>query len=69
MIEMQYNFPLLPGLPAQWRDRLCAAVRDLGAEDFDALRPTFRSAHPELVEVAARWLKLPADRLFLTMAA
>ena len=69
MIEMQYNFPLLPGLPAQWRDRLRWAVVELRDEDFDALRPTFRSAHPELVEAAAKWLKLPQDRLSLTDGA
>ena len=66
---MQYNFPLLPGLPAQWRERLGWAVDQLGNEDFDALRPTFRSAHPELVHVAADWLKLPRERLFLTDGA
>ena len=69
MIEMQYNFPLLPGLPAQWRDRLRWAVDELGAEDFDALRPTFRSAQPALVRVAAQWLRLPQERLFLTDGA
>ena len=69
MIEMQYNFPLLPGLAAQWRDRLREAVEGLGAEDYDALRPTFRSPHPGLVKVAANWLRLPADRLFLTDGA
>ena len=66
---MQYNFPLLPELPVAWRDRLRWAVDQLGAEDFAALRPTFRSAHPELVRVAAQWLKLPEGRLFLTDGA
>ncbi len=69
MIEMQYNFPLLSGLPAEWRDRLRWAVDALGAEDFDAVRPTFRSPHPELVSVAAHWLQVPEDRLFLTDGA
>ncbi|MGI4827050.1 MAG: aminotransferase class I/II-fold pyridoxal phosphate-dependent enzyme [Janthinobacterium lividum] len=69
MIEMQYNFPLLPELPVAWRDRLRWAVDQLGAEDFAALRPTFRSAHPELVRVAAHWLKVPEERLFLTDGA
>ena len=69
MIEMQYNFPLLPGLPAEWRSRLGHAVEQLGDSDFDALRPTFRRAHPELVKIAADWLKLPAERLFLTDGA
>ena len=69
MIEMQYNFPLLPGLPGQWRERLRKAVDELAADDFDALRPTFRSEHPELVRVAADWLRMPAERLFLTDGA
>ena len=69
MIEMQYNFPLLPGLPAQWRDRLRWAVDELGDADFDALRPTFRSEHPQLLRIAATWLRLPQDRLFLTDGA
>lgn len=69
MIEMQYNFPLLPGLPEQWRARLRRAVDELGAEDFEALRPTFRSAHPEQLRVAASWLRLPQERLFLTDGA
>ncbi len=69
MIEMQYNFPLLPGLPEQWRDRLRWAVDSLGPEDYDALRPTFRHPQPELVESAAKWLRMPADRLFLTDGA
>ncbi len=69
MIEMQYNFPLLPGLPGQWRDRLRAAVDALGDEDFDALRPTFRCERPELKQVTAAWLRVPEDRLVLTDGA
>ena len=66
---MQYNFPLLPGLPRQWRERLRRAVDELGDDDFDALRPTFRVAHPEMVATAAEWLRMPAERLFLTDGA
>lgn len=66
---MQYNFPLLPGLPEQWRARLRWAVDELGDEDFDALRPTFRSAHPGEVGTAAAWLNVPEERLFLTDGA
>lgn len=69
MIEMQYNFPLLPGLPAEWRSRLRWAVDQLGDDDYAALRPTFRSPHPELVAIAARWLRVPAERLWLTDGA
>ena len=69
MIEMQYNFPLLPGLPEAWRNRLRWAVEELGADDFDALRPTFRSERPELTQVAAAWLRVPPERLVLTDGA
>ena len=69
MIDMQYNFPLLPELPAQWKDRLGRAVEGLGIEDFGALRPTFRSERTAQVEVAARWLGLPPERTLLTEGA
>jgi DNA-binding transcriptional MocR family regulator len=69
MIEMQYNFPLLPGLGAEWRERLRQAVNELGDEDYAALRPTFRSPHPEMVETSAQWLRVPAERLVLTDGA
>ncbi len=69
MIEMQYNFPLLPGLPAAWRGRLRRAVDELGDEDYAALRPTFRSPQPELKQIAATWLRLPEERLSLTDGA
>lgn len=66
MIEMQYNFPLLPGLPGQWRERLRLTVESLGDEDFEAMRPTFRKDRAELVAIAAKWLRLPAERTVLT---
>lgn len=69
MIEMQYNFPLLPGLPAEWRERLHQAVDELGDRDFAALRPTFRCERPDLKRIAAAWSNLPEDRLFLTDGA
>ncbi len=69
MIEMQYNFPLLPGLPAAWRERLRWAVDELGDDDFDGVRPTFRTERPELTRVAAAWLHLPEERLWLTDGA
>lgn len=69
MIEMQYNFPLLPELPRQWRERLLWAVGELGDDDFAAVRPTFRTPQPDLVRVAAHWLHMPADRLVLTDGA
>jgi DNA-binding transcriptional MocR family regulator len=65
MIEMQYNFPMLPGQPAEWRERLRAAVDSLGDERFDELRPTFRSDMSALTEVGARWLGMPQERTYL----
>ena len=66
MIEMQYNFPLLPGQPAQWRERLRAAVEALGDDGFDEMRPTFRMDVAGLVDVGAQWMGMPAERTFLT---
>jgi DNA-binding transcriptional MocR family regulator len=66
MIEMQYNFPLLPGLPAQWRERLTDAAASLSDDNFDDLRPTFRSDVSALTTVGALWMKTPPERTFLT---
>lgn len=66
MIEMQYNFPLLAGQPAEWRGRLRAAVDAMGESDFDAMRPTFRSDLSALTDVGAKWMGMPPERTFLT---
>lgn len=63
---MQYNFPLLPGLPAQWRERLRLSVEALGDDNFDDLRPAFRSDHRALTHAAAQWMGTDPDRTFLT---
>jgi DNA-binding transcriptional MocR family regulator len=56
MIEMQYNFPLLPEQAEQWRDRLRWAVEQLHPDDPDELRPTFRMKRLEHRAIAAKWL-------------
>ena len=66
MIEMQYNFPLLPGQPAQWRERLAREVAALGDDRFEDLRPTFRHDVTALTEVGARWMSTPPERTLLT---
>ena len=66
---MQYNFPLLPELPGQWRERLQWAVDGLRDDDFGALRPTFRGDARAGVEIAARWLRTPPERTLLTEGA
>lgn len=66
MIEMQYNFPLLPGLPAQWRERLRQTVEAVSDEDFAAMRPTFRQDVSKLTWTAAEWLGMAAERTLIT---
>jgi DNA-binding transcriptional MocR family regulator len=56
MIEMQYNFPLLPGQGEQWRERLRLAVEQLHPDNADELRPTFRMKRMDLRTAAANWL-------------
>jgi DNA-binding transcriptional MocR family regulator len=65
MIEMQYNFPMLAGQPAEWRERLRAAVDSLGDDCFDELRPTFRGDMSAITEVGARWMGMPPERTYL----
>jgi DNA-binding transcriptional MocR family regulator len=56
MIEMQYNFPLLPGQGEQWRERLRQAVEQLQPDNADELRPTFRMQRLSQRAIAAKWL-------------
>jgi DNA-binding transcriptional MocR family regulator len=56
MIEMQYNFPLLPGQGEQWQQRVRAAVNDLHVNDANQLRPTYRNDQTALREIAAKWI-------------
>lgn len=63
---MQYNFPMLPGQPGQWRERLRVAVDALGDDNFDELRPTYRSDLTALSHAGARWMGTPPERTFLT---
>jgi DNA-binding transcriptional MocR family regulator len=66
MIELQYNFPLLPGQGAQWRERLLRAVESLARGETDELRPTFRSDHSAMRAVLASWVGAPMDRTWIT---
>ena len=66
MIEMQYNFPLLPSQGAQWQQRLAAAVAALSPADSDQLRPTFRQHHLDHRSIAAQWLGSDPACTFIT---
>ena len=70
MIEMQYNFPLLPTQGKQWQQRLADAVAALVPDDSDQLRPTFRqqragtyAAHRN---AAAKWLQSDPVNTWIT---
>ncbi|WP_263372269.1 aminotransferase-like domain-containing protein [Granulicella cerasi] len=64
MIEMQYNFPLLPGLAEVWATRFQQVVSE--RLDMNSLRPSFRQDVRELVKVGAGWLRVPMERTWLT---
>lgn len=70
MIEMQYNFPLLPSQGEQWRSRLASVVAALTPSDPGQLRPTFRASDPHAVLAqrasAAAWLKSDPALTYLT---
>ncbi|WP_263380072.1 aminotransferase class I/II-fold pyridoxal phosphate-dependent enzyme [Granulicella paludicola] len=65
MIEMQYNFPLLPGQGEQWQQRLRAAVDDLHVNDANQLRPTYRNDQMALRAVAAKWIGSPSETTWI----
>ena len=66
MIDLQWNFPLLPGQDALWRERLGTAVETSATQGIEALRPSFRGGDTRLREVAAGWLGEPPERVWLT---
>src|ERR1700731_1046041 len=68
MIEMQYNFPLLPMQGKQWQQRVAAAVAALSPEDFDELRPTYRQQRADHRAIAAQWLRSDPANTFITCA-
>ena len=65
MIEMQYNFPLLPEQGEQWRERLRWAVEQLHPDNADELRPTFRMKRMDLRTAAAKWLGSAAENTWI----
>jgi DNA-binding transcriptional MocR family regulator len=62
MIDMMWNFPLLPGQAAEWQQYLRRAVDAMDLSDPRQLRPSFRGADVELRERAAKWLGVEAER-------
>jgi len=66
MIEMQYNFPLLPSQGSDWQQRLRHAVDTLHPSDAAELRPTFRSDQSAHRAIAAEWLGSTPETTWIT---
>jgi DNA-binding transcriptional MocR family regulator len=66
MIEMQYNFPLLPTQGLDWQSRLRRAVDTLHPSDPSELRPTFRSHNTTHRALAAQWLGSTPETTWIT---
>lgn len=66
MIDLVWNFPLLPGQQEMWSRYLEAAFAESGSQPVESLRPSFRTVEPKLRERAARWLGYPLSRVWMT---
>lgn len=66
MIDLVWNFPLLPGQQETWSQYLTAALEEAGRETVESLRPSFRTVDTAMRERAARWLGFPVERTWLT---
>lgn len=66
MIDLVWNFPLMPGQQEIWSRYLAAAFAESGSGDVASLRPSFRTVEGKLRERAANWLGQPFSRTWLT---
>ena len=66
MIDLVWNFPLLPGQQEIWSRYLAAAFAEFGTQPVESLRPSFRTVEPKLRERAAKWLGTPLSRTWVT---
>lgn len=66
MIDLVWNFPLMPGQHEIWSRYLAAAFAESGAQSVESMRPSFRTVEPQLRERAAKWLEFPLSRVWMT---
>ena len=66
MIDLVWNFPLMPGQQEIWSRYLAAAFAESGTQPVESLRPSFRTVEPALRERAAAWLGFATSRVWLT---
>ena len=67
MIDLVWNFPLLPEQGEQWRGYLRRALEKMHPQDARELRPSFRGCDATLRERAAKWLGTPVERTWLSV--
>jgi len=66
MIDLVWNFPLIPGQQEIWSRYLAAAFAESGSQPVESMRPSFRTVEVKLRERAAKWLDRPVSRVWLT---
>jgi len=66
MIDLVWNFPLLPAQQQLWSRYLTKAMEEYVAEPVEHLRPSFRTVDGSLRARAARLLGFPVERTWLT---
>ncbi|HEY4358858.1 MAG TPA: PLP-dependent aminotransferase family protein [Acidobacteriaceae bacterium] len=66
MIDLVWNFPLLPEQKEMWGRYLTAAVADYAQQPVESQRPSFRTVDSAMRERAANWLGFPAERTWMT---
>jgi DNA-binding transcriptional MocR family regulator len=66
MIDLVWNFPLMPGQQEIWSRYLTAALAESGTQPVESMRPSFRTVEAKLRERAANWLGQAFSRTWLT---
>lgn len=66
MIDLQWNFPLLPQQQGIWSEYLGRAMKEYAAEPVEMQRPSFLTIESILREHAARLLGFPVERTWVT---
>lgn len=66
MIDLVWNFPLLPEQQEVWTSHLQAAIAEGARESVESQRPSFRTVETAMRERAARWLGFPFERTWIT---
>lgn len=66
MIDLVWNFPLLPQQQELWSRYLLQATTEYAAQPVEAQRPSFRTVERALRERAAQYIGFPVERTWVT---